>query len=658
MKKHLLQIVAILCVICLVLGTVGCGASPASTDGTTAPTEMVTNPSNAPSQPSEEPTQPDEEPTQPSEAPTQPSEAPTQPDEEPTQPDEEPSQPSIEPSQPSIDNALADAKSAAKTILDAYAKPEDYRDAQKAQLVTTIANGKTAIDAATNQATIDSALAAAKAAIDAIPTNEELTAEEEQTAAQALAIAKTNAKSTLDCYANPADYREAQKPLLVTAIANGKTAIDAATNQATIDAALAAAKTVIDAIPTNAELTAEEDQAAALGTAKANAKAALDNYVNADDYRDTQKMQLATAIANGKAAIDTAADIDAVDAALAAAKAAIDAIETDAQIIAKSPTIRTPFDENTVFTNNRATLDVFAKDANGNKLSMSKVTVTVNGVAATVNWDDHIKTSYNFVFEEGENTVVITATDGDYQTTVTYTVICNTEAAATITVSIEAFTVGLGYIVEPYKLTLDEATLTDMAELYGYADAAEMKEKLSAAHCLDYTLYLHGLTMDYQGALESTWNGFYMSSISGIADTSCIEVPEILQEMLDMNGYYVDPFVYDEGTLCEFDVTWGSGWMYMMNNSFPNIPFCDYIPQDGDVMRVQFTLAYGSDIGDWGFMGEPFFDEVDRDDLTECISDAIATGVDYAEAYEVVSAFGVTQDELDAAYIELKEKLS
>ena len=324
----------------------------------------------------------------------------------------------------------------------------------------------------------------------------------------------------------------------------------------------------------------------------------------------------------------------------------------------KYPTITTPLYDGMVLTNNRATLDVYAKDGDGNKLPYSKVTVTVNGNVAPINWDDHIKTSYNFVFEIGENTVVITATDGAHSTTVTYTVFCDMEAAATVTVAIEAFTVGLGYIVEPYKLTLDEATLSDMAGLYGYADAAEMKEKLSAAHCLDYTLYLHGLTMDYQGSLESTWNGFYMSSISGIADTSCIEVPEVLLEALEMNGYYVDPYVYDEGTLCEFDVTWGSGWMYMMNNSFPNVPFCDYVPQDGDVMRVQFTLAYGSDLGDWGIMGEPFFEEVDRDELTALIADAIEAGVDYTEAFEVVSTFGVTQDELDAACEALRTQLS
>lgn len=408
--------------------------------------------------------------------------------------------------------------------------------------------------------------------------------------------------------------------------------------------------------PSTEETTPDEDAAAALAAAKTTAKATLDAYADPADYRDAEKAQLAAAVANGKAAIEEAADNNAIEAALTAAKAVIDAIETDAQITAKSPTITTPITDGMVLTNNRATLDVIAKDASGKKLSYNKVTVTVNGIAATVNWDDSEKTSYNFVFEAGENTVIITAADGDYHTTVTYTVICDLEAATTITVSIEGFTVGLGYIVTPYKLTLDEATLTDMAGLYEYADAAEMKEKLSAAHCLDYTLYLHRLTMDYDGSLESTYNGFYMSSVSGI-DTSCIEVPAELQEALEMNGYWVDPCVYDEGTLCEFDVTWGSGWMYTINNAYPNVPFCDYVPQDGDVMRIQFTLAYGADIGST-MVGDLWFESVDRDELTQLIADAIEAGVDYAEAFAVVSTFGVTQDELDEACEELRQRIN
>jgi len=479
----------------------------------------------------------------------------------------------------------------------------------------------------------------------------QLTAQWIDDIAVALEEAKTTAKATLESYKDASNYRDAQKTELATAVANGKTAIDNATDLAGVEAALANAKTAVDAIKTDAELTAEEE-AQALANAKTTAKAALESYKDASAYRPAQQTELATAVANGKTAIDNATDLAGVEAALANAKTTIDAIETDAQITAKEPTITTTITEGQVFTNTKATLDVWAKKASGEKLSKDNVSVTVNGTTMTVNWDDSTKTSYNFVFVEGANTVVITATDGTYTKTVTYNVTCNLQAATTVTVAIEGFTVGLGYIVAPYNLVLDEATLAAMATTYGFAGVAEMKANLTAAYVLDYVVKIHGLEMAYQGNL-SAGGGFYMSALSGL-DTSNIVVPEELRAKLEENGYSLEEYVYDEGTLGEFDVTYGAGWMYAVNNVFPNVGFCDHVPQDGDVIRVQFTLAYGSDIGDGGFFGDPYFENVNRDNLTKLIAQALNVDVDITNALEVISTFGVTQDQLDTACVALQ----
>ena len=385
---------------------------------------------------------------------------------------------------------------------------------------------------------------------------------------------------------------------------------------------------------------------------KQEAVSSIENYLDLNDYRQAEKEEITTIIESAKESIESAETIENVQTILANAKVQLDEVKTDAQLSALEPKIITSFENGQVFTNSRATLDVFAKNTNGEKLSYSKVTVKVNGQVASINWDDNVKTSYNFVFQEGENLIEVTVVDGDIIKTETYTVIYDVEKAATITVSIEAFTVGLGYIVEPVNFSLDEANLSDMASYYGYASVEEFELKLSMAHILDYVLTLYGYEMSYQGSLESTWNGFYMSSISGL-DITSIYIQEELYEQLDMNGFYVDEEIYDPSTLCEFDYTWGSGWMYMINGSFPNIPFCDYVPQDGDVMRVQFTLSYGADIGDWGIMGEPFFEPVERETLTKLIATALEKGIDVTSAMEIVSTFGVTQEELDAAAEEL-----
>ena len=223
---------------------------------------------------------------------------------------------------------LAAAKRTAKSALLSYKDTHDYRAEQKAELSNAIDDGIAAINAATNTDEVAAALEAAKAVMDAIKTDAQLTAEEE------LAAAKADAKAELDSYKNADDYRDAQKTELADAIAAGKTAIDNAADTAAVAAALANAKIAINAIKTDAELTAEEI-AAALAQAKTDAKAALDSYKNADDYRAAEQADLADAIAAGKEAIENAADIDAVAAALAAAKTAIDAIKTDAELTAE-----------------------------------------------------------------------------------------------------------------------------------------------------------------------------------------------------------------------------------------------------------------------------------------------------------------------------------
>ena len=75
----------------------------------------------------------------------------------------------------------------------------------------------------------------------------------------------------------------------------------------------------------------------ALDAAKAAAKTELENYfaaIDPADYRPAQQDELTAAVDGGNGEIDAATDIDAVNAALAAAKATIDAIKTDAQLTA------------------------------------------------------------------------------------------------------------------------------------------------------------------------------------------------------------------------------------------------------------------------------------------------------------------------------------
>lgn len=76
------------------------------------------------------------------------------------------------------DKLLIDAKTSAKSELASYKNIDDYREAQKTELTNTIKVGNEAIDAATTIEGVNTALAKAKAVIDAIKTDAQLTEEE------------------------------------------------------------------------------------------------------------------------------------------------------------------------------------------------------------------------------------------------------------------------------------------------------------------------------------------------------------------------------------------------------------------------------------------------------------------------------------------------
>ena len=134
---------------------------------------------------------------------------------------------------------------------------------------------------------------------------------------------------------------------------------------------------------------------------------------------------------------------------------------------------------------------------------------------------------------------------------------------------------------------------------------------------------------------------------------------------------FYDPDDYTKnwtGYLGEFAFTNGSGWMYSVNTVFPNVGFADSYLSDGDVVRVQYTLGYGADIGGFGAVGteipnvdtQPtggYFAVADKDQLSRSICAARAAGLlsrtavkpAYEAALRVMADLSVSQKAVDAA---------
>lgn len=90
---------------------------------------------------------------------------------------EEPNPPEVKPGISPAEK-LDNAKQQSKLELESYKNASDYRDAQKAELANAIQSGKEEIDKAADETEVRIALNAAKAAIDRIKTDAQLTSEE------------------------------------------------------------------------------------------------------------------------------------------------------------------------------------------------------------------------------------------------------------------------------------------------------------------------------------------------------------------------------------------------------------------------------------------------------------------------------------------------
>ena len=552
---------------------------------------------------------------------------------------------------------LADAQQRKVAELTVYSE-SDYMADEWAQLHEIYENAVTEIMALSDKNEVENYdTAAVNAKMAAIKTDAQLSAEEKEAeAAQELANAKTAkiGELLLPVY-RESDYRAAEWSALNALYENAVAEIMALSDKnkvenydtATVNAKMAAVKT-------DAQLSAEE-AAQELESAK-NKKIAELTVYRQSDYRAAEWGTLSAFYENAIAEIRALPDIGRVesyDTAVVNAKMA--AVKTDAQLSEEeeaarpAPTIATTLKDGTTYKSNRLTIDVFAKNNADEKIASS---VTLNGENVAVNWDDIKKTSFTLYLSEGKNTVVISASDGKKQTTQTYTVYF-AEDAVTFTLSADCFTIGGGYIIAPMQIRLDTALLTKMAEHYGMTDAAAMKENLCGAYILDYYLWLNGYTIDYTGSLAS---GFYLATIFGFDfDGSGDSVPANLREAIEAQGGSIESSDPADG-LGEFCFTFMSGWMYMVNGSLPNVGMSDYYPQEGDVLRLQFTLyGYGADIGNCAWGGDPMFEDVgqERDLLTDAMAKAAALGkentAEYIAAFELIQQFGITADELNEA---------
>ena len=67
---------------------------------------------------------------------------------------------------------------------------------------------------------------------------------------------------------------------------------------------------------------------------------------------------------------------------------------------------------------------------------------------------------------------------------------------------------------------------------------------------------------------------------------------------------YNSAYIEGINNIYEFDAGSLSGWMYSVNDYFPNYGCSQYLPEDGDVIKWLYTCDLGDDIGGGNFYTE------------------------------------------------------
>lgn len=158
-------------------------------------------------------------------------------------------------------------------------------------------------------------------------------------------------------------------------------------------------------------------------------------------------------------------------------------------------------------------------------------------------------------------------------------------------ISVEKGTLGQGYIIEPTAVTLQSGDTVK-------------------------TVTERVLEANGRSALTRTESyGYYIAGISD-PDRGAISIPAFVQQMITAKDLKVNTNdIKEPQYLNEFDYTTQSGWMYCVNNVYPEVGAASTKVQSGDVIRWQFTMVgQGQDLKE----GDPSIsanEKMNRDNL-------------------------------------------
>ena len=215
---------------------------------------------------------------------------------------------------------LEKTKKDAISELENYVDKDDYREKEQEEIDKIIERAKEEINNSNEIDKVNSIKDDAKDKLDDLKTDDEYSAEE-------LEKAKKDAISELENYVDKNAYREKEQQEIAEIIEIAKDKINNTTKIEEINPIKEAAERELDALKTDAEYSAEE-----LEKAKKDAINELENYVDADNYREKEQQEIAEIIEIAKEDINKATSTEEVNSIKEAAERELDKLNTDAYL--------------------------------------------------------------------------------------------------------------------------------------------------------------------------------------------------------------------------------------------------------------------------------------------------------------------------------------
>lgn len=223
-----------------------------------------------------------------------------------------------------------------------------------------------------------------------------------------------------------------------------------------------------------------------------------------------------------------------------------------------------------------------------------------------------------------------------------------------VVISLEGFTLGQGYYVEPTAYSLDQ--INALIKKDGYGPYTE--DTLTAG--MSVLAMLNDKGLSYSVTYGSWTDSGYLATIDNI-DNGNVNFPAVISKN---GGPSNDNYVKNtDKNLGAGDYEAWAGWMTCINDAFPSVSICNFVLKKDAVntynntyvIRVQFALAsMDAGLGYVGWDGTSFFTHANKDKAMIAYADSNNARAK-AKAKPVLEKLDATQSEVDATVSPLEK---